>query len=61
MLRDNDVDIEVMITTYNTEVIAKVGETFQKKRLKNPGLPKTISNTVMRGGHRIRDRVKQNK
>ena len=51
-LRDDDIDINSMITTYNTAVTATVSEILENERLrkKNPGSPESCSTFLTSGG-----------
>ena len=47
-LSDEDMDIDTMITTYNTAVTDAASEILgQERRRKKPGLPKMFSTSVM--------------
>ena len=49
-LRDEDMDIDTMITTYNTAVTDAASEILgTERRRKKPGSPKMLLTPVMRG------------
>ena len=48
-LSDEDMDIDTMITTYNTAVTAAASEILRNVAGKSHGSPKMFSTSVMRG------------
>ena len=59
-LRDEDMDINTMLTTYNTAVTDAASEILEKEcRRKKCGSPKTFSTSVIRGEIWRRSGMKQ--